>query len=473
MGKPTFPDATFECIDQTLESAHSCFIEFSKKKAGQRANFLRRIADNLEKHRNSVIGTAEKETSLGLVRLKGEFSRTIDQIRLFGTLAQKDEWKEMSTEVADPHRTPIPKPEMCKANHPIGPVVVIGACNFPLAISVVGTDTTSALAVGCPVVVKSHPRHAQTCQLLADLVNQAKRESNMPDGCFHLVHGESHGVSTALVSHPKTACVAFTGSLQGGKDLYKVANARPSPIPFHAEMGSLNPVFGLPSALRENGEKLIGSYIDAVNLFCGQMCTKPGALIILEESFDEIFEQSLLDSVLKNESLPMLNSDVLQNYEKTSLDLAQSLEIIAQSEIQPNNTKGKIRIFKTMAKDFLTRPELKAEAFGPASIVIIAREFNEMLAVAKSMEGSLTASMLVSENDKQEASVLFPILESKVGRILWNSFPPGVVPGIATHHGGPWPATSDSRYTSIGIQGYKRFIRPICKQGFSDLRGVS
>ena len=473
MGKPTFPDATLECIDQTLESAHSCFIEYSKKKANQRADFLCRIADNLEKHRNAVIETAEEETSLGLVRLEGECSRTIDQIRLFATLTEKEEWKEISTEVADPNRTPIPKPEMCKANHPIGPVVVIGACNFPLAISVVGTDTTSALAVGCPVVVKSHPRHAQTCQLLADLVNKAKRESNMPDGCFHLVHGESHGVSTALVSHPRTACVAFTGSLQGGQALYKVANSRPSPIPFHAEMGSLNPVFGLPSALRENGEKLIGSYIDAVNLFCGQMCTKPGALIILEESFDEIFEQSLLDSVLKNESLPMLNSDVLQNYEKTSLDLAQSLEIIAQSEIQSNNTKGKIRIFKTMAKDFLTRPELKAEAFGPASIVIIAREFTEMLAVAKSMEGSLTASMLVSENDKQEASVLFPILESKVGRILWNGFPPGVVPGIATHHGGPWPATSDSRYTSIGIQGYKRFIRPICKQGFSDLRGVS
>jgi NADP-dependent aldehyde dehydrogenase len=473
MENPSFPDATSDCIDQTLESAHSCFIEFSKKKAKQRADFLRKIADNLESHRNAVIETAEQETSLGLVRLEGECSRTIDQIRCFATLAEKEEWKEISTEVAEPYRTPIPKPEMYKANHPIGPVVVIGACNFPLAISVVGTDTTSALAVGCPVVVKSHPRHAQTCQLLADLVNKAKRESNMPDGCFHLVHGESHGVSTALVSHPKTACVAFTGSLQGGQALYKVVNSRPSPIPFHGEMGSLNPVFVLPFALKEKGHKLVSAYIDAVNLFAGQMCTKPGALIILEESFDEIFEQSLLDSVLKNESLPMLNSDVLQNYEKTSLDLAQSLEIIAQSEIQSNNTKGKIRIFKTMAKDFLTRPELKAEAFGPASIVIIAREFNEMLAVAKSMEGSLTASMLVSENDKQEASVLFPLLESKVGRILWNGFPPGVVPGIATHHGGPWPATSDSRYTSIGIQGYKRFIRPICKQGFSDLRGVS
>jgi alpha-ketoglutaric semialdehyde dehydrogenase len=473
MGKPTFPDATFECIDQTLKSAHSCFIEFSKKKAGQRANFLRRIADNLQKHRNSVIETAEKETSLGLVRLKREFSRTIDQIRLFGTLAQKDEWKDMSTEVAEPHRTPIAKPEMYKVNHPIGPVVVIGACNFPLAISVVGTDTTSALAVGCPVVVKSHPRHAKTCQLLADLVNEAKRESNMPEGCFHLVHGESHVVSTALVSHPKTACVAFTGSLQGGQALYKVANSRPSPIPFHAEMGSLNPVFALPFALKEKEDKIVSAYIDAVNLFAGQMCTKPGALIILEESFDEIFEQSLLDSVLKNESLPMLNSDVFQNYEKTSLDLAQSLEIIAQSEVQSSTPKGKIRIFKTMAKDFLTRPELKAEAFGPASILVIARDFTEMLTVAESMEGSLTGSMLVSENDKKEASALFPILESKVGRILWNGFPPGVIPGIATHHGGPWPATTDSRYTSIGIQGYKRFVRPICKQGFYDLRGMS
>lgn len=466
MGKPTFPDATLDCIDQTLESAHSCFIEFSKKKAKQRADFLRRIADNLEKHRNSVIETAEQETSLGLVRLEGECSRTIDQIRCFATLAEEEEWKEISTEAAESNRTPIPKPEMYKANHPIGPVVVIGACNFPLAISVVGTDTTSALAVGCPVVVKSHPRHAKTCQLLADLVNQAKRESNMPDGCFHLVHGESHGVSTTLVSHPKTACVAFTGSLQGGQALYKAANSRPSPIPFHAEMGSLNPVFALPFALKEKGDKLVSAYIDAVNLFAGQMCTKPGALIILDESFDEIFKQSLLDSVLKNESLPMLNSDVLQSYEKTSLDLAQNLEIIAQSEVKSNNTKGKIRIFKTMAKDFLTRPELKAEAFGPASIVIIARDFTEMLTVAESMEGSLTGSMLVSENDKQAASALFPILEPKVGRILWNGFPPGVVPGIATHHGGPWPATTDSRYTSIGIQGYKRFIRPICKQGF-------
>ena len=473
MENPTFPDATSDYIDQTLESAHSCFIEFSKKKAKQRADFLRQIADNLETHRNAVIETAEQETSLGLVRLEGECSRTIDQIRCFATLAEKEEWKEISTEVAEPDRTPIPKPEMHKANHPIGPVVVIGACNFPLAISVVGTDTTSALAVGCPVVVKSHPRHAKTCQLLADLVNQAKRESNMPDGCFHLVHGESHSVSTALVSHPKTACVAFTGSLQGGQALYKAANSRPSPIPFHAEMGSLNPVFALPFALKEKGDKLVNAYIDAVNLFAGQMCTKPGALIILEESFDEIFEQSLLDSVLKKESLNMLNSDVLQSYEKTSLDLAQSLEIIAQSEVQSNNTKGKIRIFKTMAKDFLTQPELKAEAFGPASIVIIARDFTEMLTVADSMEGSLTGSMFVSENDKQEASALFPILESKVGRILWNGFPPGVMPGIATHHGGPWPATTDSRYTSIGIQGYKRFIRPICKQGFSDLRGVS
>ena len=179
----------------------------------------------------------------------------------------------------------------------------------------------------------------------------------------------------------------------------------------------------------------------------------------------------MLDSVLKNESLPMLNTDIFQNYEKTSFYLAQSLEIIAESEIQSNNTKGKIRIFKTTAKDFLTQPELKAEAFGPASIVIIARDFTEAFTVAESMEGSLTASMLVSENDKQEDSALFPILESKVGRILWNGFPPGVMPGIATHHGGPWPATTDSRYTSIGIQGYKGLLT-ICKQ-VSDLRGMS
>ena len=473
MGKPTFPDATFDCIDQTLESAHSCFIEFSKKKAEQRAAFLRRIADNLEKHRNSVIETAEQETSLGLMRLEGECSRTIDQIRLFATLAEKEKWKEISTEVAEPFRTPSPKPEMYKANHPIGPVVVIGACNFPLAISVVGTDTTSALAVGCPVVVKSHPRHAQTCQLLADLVNLAKKESNMPEGCFTLLHGESHEVSRALVAHPKTTCVAFTGSLKGGQALYQVANARPAPIPFHAEMGSLNPVFALPSALRENGEKLIGSYIDAVNLFCGQMCTKPGAFIMLEESFDQKFRETLRNHVSGQATLPMLNEDVFQNFAKTSSVLASKLETLAQSEGSFENTEGQIRIFKASAEEFLSNCDLEAEAFGPASIVIIAKNLNEMLAVAKSMEGSLTGSMLVSEEDKPFISALFPLLESKVGRVLWNGFPPGVVPGVATHHGGPWPATTDSRYTSIGIQGYKRFIRPICKQGFSDLRCVS
>lgn len=473
MGQPTFPDASVEVINQTLESAHSCFIKFSKKKAGQRADFLRRIADNVEKHRKTIIEIAEQETNLGTERLEGECSRTIDQIRNFAMLAEKEDWREITLEQGEPNRTPIPKPEMYKANHPIGPVVVIGACNFPLAISVVGTDTSSALAVGCPVVVKSHPRHIQTCQLLADLVNLAKKESNMPEGCFTLLHGESHEVSRALVAHPKTACVAFTGSLQGGKALFKVANSRLSPIPFHAEMGSLNPVFALPNALNDNGEKLIGSYIDAVNLFCGQMCTKPGAFIILEESFDKKFRETLRNHVSGKATLPMLNEDVFQNFVKTTSELASNLEILAQSEGSSVNRKGQIRIFKASAEEFLSNSDLEAEAFGPASIVIIAKNLNEMLAIAKSMEGSLTVSMMVTEDDKLATSALFPVLESKVGRILWNSFPPGVVPGVATHHGGPWPATTDSRYTSIGIQGYKRFIRPICKQGFSDLRGVS
>ncbi len=473
MGPPTFPDATFEVIDQTLESAQSCFIEFSKKKGEQRAGFLRRIAENLATHRQSVIAMAEQETSLGIERLEGECSRTIDQIRLFAVLAEKEEWKENSCEEGKPNREPNAKPEMQKENHPVGTVVVIGACNFPLAISVVGTDTTSALAVGCPVVVKSHPRHARTCQLLAELVNLAKKESNMPEGCFTLLHGESHGVSRALVSHPKTACVAFTGSLQGGKALSKVAKSRTKPIPFHGEMGSLNPVFALPFALKEKGEKLIGSYIDAVNLFCGQMCTKPGALIILEESFDQKFKESLQAYVSGKETLPMLNQDVFQNYEKTSQHLAQYLDMIAQSEISSANGSGRIRIFKVAAKDFLAVSELKAEAFGPASILIIARDFPEMLAVAGSLEGSLTGSILATDNDRIDASTLLPILESKVGRILWNGFPPGVVPGLATHHGGPWPATTDPRYTSIGIKGYQRFVRPVCKQGFAELGGMS
>ena len=469
----SFVDATLEMVDQTLQSANSCFLEFSKKKAKERAHFLDCIADHLEKQQPVVIEIAEQETKLGLVRLAGECARTIQQIRLFADLARNEDWRELSFEKGEPHRVPLPKPEMWKENQPIGPVVVLGACNFPLAISVVGTDTASALAVGCPVVVKSHPGHAQTCQFLADLVNVAKEESNMPDGCFSLLHGENHEISAAMVSHPKTACVAFTGSFVGGKALSQISKSRTKPIPFHAEMGSVNPVFGLPSAIKEKGESLINSYVGAVNLFCGQMCTKPGAFIILKDSFDEIFLARLQEAVSNQKNLPMLNTDVHQNFERSSNFLRRELELLAESGDAIDGQIGNIQIYKASAQDFLNRSDLRTESFGPASLLIIARTDLEMIEIAKAMEGNLTGSMLVGSRDQKLASILFPILESKVGRILWNGFPPGVTPGLATHHGGPWPATTDARFTSIGLHGYKRFVRPICKEGFPNLRGVT
>jgi NADP-dependent aldehyde dehydrogenase len=464
-----FPDATHKQIDDALELASSCFVEFSKKKGSERSNFLNCIAFQLESKKNMIVEVADNETRLGNQRLISELNRTVLQIREFARLAETGHWREQTIEKGEPNRLPIPKPDMAKENIPIGPVVVIGACNFPIAISVVGTDTSSALAVGCPVVVKSHPKHAYTCQILADIVNIAKKETGMPDGCFSLHHGINHSVTARMVSHRKTSAVAFTGSLKGGRELSKIASTRNHPIPFYAEMGSINPVFALPGALLSKGGQFANGYIKAVNLFAGQMCTKPGILILLKESYNQEFVTAIKASVARQENLPMLNPDVFRNFEDCSKLHRTKLSLVAESQKKQVLEKqtGQIQIFRISGNEFLDDPEIQTEAFGPSSIIVIAETKEEMIELAKSMEGSLTGSILIGENDDEFVRQLYPILESKVGRLLWNDFPPGVTPGIATHHGGPWPASTDARFTSIGIQGYKRFIRSICRQGFA------
>ena len=463
-----FPDATHEQIDEALESASSCFIKFSKKKGSERSNFLNSIALRLESKKSEVIEIANTETKLGPQRLGSECKRTILQIKEFANLAETENWREQITERHDSERLPLPKPRMTKKNIPLGPVVVVGACNFPLAISVVGTDTSSALAVGCPVVVKSHPGHPKTCQILADIVNFAKKETGMPTACFSLHHGNSHEVTSRMVSHPKTSAVAFTGSLNGGRELAKLACTRKHPIPFYAEMGSTNPVFALPGALAQKGKHFANAYIDAVNLFAGQMCTKPGLFILLEQSCNQEFIKNIQYSTASQLNLPMLNDDVFEQFQGCSKLLRDKLTLVAESKNNQftNEQTGQVQIFRISGKKFINEPELQTEAFGPSSIIVVAETKKEMIEIANNMEGSLTGSMLIGEDDDAFHQQLYPILESKVGRLLWNSFPPGVSPGIATHHGGPWPAATDSRFTSIGIQGYKRFVRSICRQGF-------
>jgi 2,5-dioxopentanoate dehydrogenase len=463
-----FPDSTSESIEYGLEAATVSFNSFRKLSGERRAIFLETISGLLEHNTNEIISLADGETSLGLPRLRMELQRTVNETRLFAKLARSGDWRESSSNEAEPDRIPIPKPGLQSGNLPLGPVVVIGACNFPLAISVVGTDTMSALAVGCPVIVKAHPGHPSTCAKLGQIVKEAAMKTDMPSGTFSLLQGKDHRISRELVEHPLTKAVAFTGSLQGGRALATIAAARNEPIPFYAEMGSLNPLFILPGAIRERSEEIVRGYIEAINLFAGQMCTKPGALVLIDGPGVGTFLSTVAEATRTHSPITMLNKGIRENYETSTKALAEKAELLAESETSPEISRNEAtsRLFVTEARSFLADPDLRAEAFGPASLIIKAKDAKELLDLARQLEGNLTASLHVGKSDKELVDDLLPILEQKAGRVLWNGFPPGVVPTPSTHHGGPWPATTDSRHTSIGLYGYRRFVRQVCRQGF-------
>ncbi len=468
--KDPFPDATSAEVDSALRAAAEAFLAFRKLSGEKRAAFLEAIVDGLECDAEEIVSLANGETSLGRPRLKMELGRTANETRLSAELTRSDAWREPRSDEAEPDRTPIPKPALRSSNVPLGPVVVIGACNFPIAISVVGTDTISALAVGCPVVVKAHPGHPATCAKLGALVNEAASNTDMPAGAFSLLHGKDHRVGRELVEHPLTKAVAFTGSLQGGRALATLAAVRPEPIPFYAEMGSLNPLFVLTGALRERGEEIARDYMGAVTLFAGQMCTKPGILTAIEGPELDAFLATAAEATREHPPVAMLNPGIRDNYETTMQALAEKADVIATSENAPDTSPNEApcRLFAAHAADFLTDPTLRAEAFGPASLVLRVRDEAELIKLAQELEGTLTASLHVGNGDEDLVDNLLPVLEQKAGRVLWNSFPPGVVPTPSTHHGGPWPATTDSRHTSIGLYGYRRFVRQVCRQGFPD-----
>lgn len=468
MVNESFPDASEEQVDDALRAAQTAFPVYRQLSGERRSCFLEAIANGLERDAEEIIEITDQETSLGVPRLQIELQRTADQARLFADLARSGEWLEPRVDEAEPDRQPIPKPALRSQNIPLGPVVVIGACNFPLAISVVGTDTMSALAVGCPVVVKSHPGHPATCEKLGVLINEAAKATDMPDGAFSLLHGAGHRVGRNLVEHPLAKAVAFTGSLKGGKALTALAAGRPEPIPFHAEMGSLNPLFVLPGALRERGDEIAKGYLAAVTLFAGQMCTKPGILSAIEGSALDTLLATAVESTRQQAPVTMLNASIRDNFEASMHALGEKAELLAISDATSDRSRNEAacQLFVAEASAFLNDPTLRTEAFGPASLVLKAKNEEELIELAHSLEGNLTASLQVGKDDSALVDQLLPILESKAGRVLWNGFPPGVVPTPSTHHGGPWPASTDARHTSIGLFGYRRFVRPVCRQGF-------
>lgn len=457
---PLFYEATTAEIDQAVELANQAFLMYRKVKGTEKAIFLEAIAEEILALDDELIKTASLETALPEARITGERGRTVGQLRLFASLVRDGKWENEIIDEAQPDRQPFPKPALRQVQIPIGPVAVFGASNFPLAFSVAGGDTVSALAAGCPVVFKAHPAHPSTCELVGRSILKAAEKTGMPNGVFSMVHGISHEVGGHLVKHPLIKAVGFTGSYRGGKALYDQAVRRPEPIPVYAEMGSTNPVFFLPRALKQNKETLAQAFANSITLGTGQFCTNPG--IFVTSQSDKSFSNLVAEKLDEISVGAMLTSGIKDAYVKGIEHLKTQDGI---TTLTSNQTDGAVpALLVTTATHAVADPSVTEEVFGPSSVGIIADDKEAMLAFAKSLKGHLTATIHGTDEDFEEYKELIDILTLKVGRLVFNSFPTGVEVSPAMVHGGPFPATTDSRGTSVGTTAIYRFTRPICFQ---------
>jgi alpha-ketoglutaric semialdehyde dehydrogenase len=468
---PPYFSASTEEVDRAVRLAHEAFASYSRISGKQKGKVLRQIATNIEAIAAEVIERAELETALPKARLQSETARTCGQLRLFAQVVEEGSWLMARIDRADPDRKPLPKPDIRSMLRPLGPVAVFGASNFPLAFSVAGGDTTSALAAGNTVIIKAHPAHPGTSELVGEAIRQAMREFGLPDGVFSLLFDKGNDVGTALVQHPLIKAAGFTGSRQGGVALMRLASSRPEPIPFYAEMSSTNPVFILPGALRENGEKIAAGLHVSFTLGAGQFCTKPG-MVFLPEGTDAVRLQERLQFPVKETAgFHLLTEGIRSSYEKgiKSRRNKSNLKLVAEAApSQIGEPAVTAVLFETDAQSFLKDPELSSEIFGPSTLLVRHSRREEVLEIARQLEGHLTATIHGTEEDLRDFSDLIAILEHKVGRLIFNDFPTGVEVSHAMVHGGPFPATSDGRSTSVGTQAIYRFSRPVCFQGFPD-----
>ncbi|MGC4036153.1 MAG: aldehyde dehydrogenase (NADP(+)) [Chitinophagaceae bacterium] len=464
-----FKDAAPAEIEIVMQQAWKAFHEYRKLSLKRRADFMRAIAAELEATGDALIQTAMSETNLPAVRLNGERARTMFQLTSYAAACENGEWLEARIDTAVPSKTP-PKPDIRKMLIPLGPVVVFGASNFPFAYSTAGGDTACALAAGCPVIVKAHPAHAKTSQAVADAILSAAKKCNMPEGIFAHVHGAGFETGKALVTHQHTKAVGFTGSYLGGKQLFDWANQRKEPIPVFSEMGSINPVFLLPGKMKESAADIAKQYAGSITLGVGQFCTNPGLILGIEGDDLNTFISTLSDEIKKVAPGTMLHPGIAKAYiEKRGVALSQdNVETIAVSSISPIENQGSPTVASATGKAFLNNPVLHQEVFGPYSLVIRCADMNEMIEAAKHLEGQLTSTLMATEQDIQFNSELVDAVTNICGRFILNGVPTGVEVCLSMHHGGPFPATTDSRFTSVGADGIKRFARPISLQNWPD-----
>jgi alpha-ketoglutaric semialdehyde dehydrogenase len=454
---PVYQTAGAAEVDHAAQLAHAAFEAYSRTTGADRARFLRRIADSIEALGDELITRAHAETALPEPRLKTETARTCNQLQLFADLVEEGSWVDARIDRGDRSRQPLPKPDVRSMLRPLGPVVVFGASNFPLAFSVAGGDTASALAAGCPVIVKAHPAHPGTSELVGLALSAAARDCDLPEGVFSLLFDAGTEVATSLVTHPLIKAVGFTGSRRGGRALFDAASSRPEPIPFYAEMSSVNPVIILPGALRERSDQIAAGLHASVTLGAGQFCTNPGLVLLADNSDSDDFVNKLGQLMAGSAEQTMLTPAIRTSYRNG---------VAARMKHEVVQTIDAGALFKTTAANFLAHPELAEELFGPSTLVVT---YTDQLAeLVRALEGQLTATIHGSEDDLRANKDLIALLETKAGRLVFNGFPTGVEVGHAMVHGGPYPATSDGRSTSVGTRAIFRFTRQVCFQDFPD-----
>jgi 2,5-dioxopentanoate dehydrogenase len=466
---PVYPEADAAEIERVMVAAEAAFPAYRALSAARRSSFLHAIAAQIELLGDALIEVASQETHLPTPRLRGERTRTLLQLRAYALAAERGHGLAARIDRADPLRNP-PRPDLRKMNVPIGPVVVFGASNFPFAYSTAGGDTASALAAGCPVVVKAHPGHPHTSALVAAAIHAAARETGMPAGVFGHLHGGSHALGAALVQHPLTRAVGFTGSLGGGRALFDLANQRPAPIPVFAEMGSVNPVFLLPDRLAAHTEALATQLAASITLSVGQFCTNPGILVGLRAPAWTTFADRLADALAQVAPAPMLHAGIADAYARLRMQaLAQAGVTLRAVSTQPAQAgEGAATLATVSGTDFLAQPTLQEEVFGPYSLLVACADPAEMLAVAQTLRGQLTATLIAEPSDIAAFPALLAALQDGVGRIILNGVPTGVEVVLAQHHGGPYPATTDARFTAVGADALFRWMRPLTYQGWPD-----
>ena len=463
--EPSFGLAGQAELQQACALAEQAFDAYRETTLEQRASFLEAIAASIEQLGDSLIERAMQETGLPRARLEGERGRTTGQLRLFAKVVRDGRWLQATLDSPLPQRQP-PRADLRLRRIALGPVAVFGASNFPLAFSVAGGDTASALAAGCPVIVKAHGAHLGTAELVAKAVQQAARAQHMPEGVFSMLIGEGRQIGQNLVSHPAIKAVGFTGSRQGGVALMHAAAARAEPIPVYAEMSSINPVFLLPGALAERAAAIGQAYADSLTLGAGQFCTNPGLVIGLDGPDWQNFSHAAAQALQAKTAATMLTPGIHQAYTHGVARLADlpAVQLLAQGQNEAGSCSAQAALYQCDAQTFLSTPALQEEIFGPCSLLIRCTQPADMLAVARLIEGQLTATVHATAADHALAAQLLPALEKKAGRILFNGFPTGVEVAHAMVHGGPFPATSDSRSTSVGASAIDRFLRPVCYQ---------